>query len=146
MKVGTVSENVKKLLGLSSMGDDNIYMSATNITHMETSHPSDYAKYKDQIQNILAYPDYVGQNPNDNSIEYVKNFIIDNEYVKVAVRLSSGSYRNLRTERAAVAPVGDVGTVTPPYFYNFFIAKIADYLGCSVDYLLGRTDNPEINK
>ena len=91
MKVGTVSENVKKLLGLSSMGDDNIYMSATNITHMETSHPSDYAKYKDQIQNILAYPDYVGQNPNDNSIEYVKNFIIDNEYVKVAVRLSSGN-------------------------------------------------------
>ncbi len=90
MKVGSVSENIKKLLGLSSMGDDNIYMSATNITHMETSHPSDYAKYKDQIQNILAYPDYVGQNPNDNSIEYVKNFIIDNEYVKVAVRLSSG--------------------------------------------------------
>ncbi len=26
------------------------------------------------------------------------------------------------------------------------ITKIADYLGCSVDYLLGRTDNPEINK
>lgn len=23
---------------------------------------------------------------------------------------------------------------------------IADYLGCSVDYLLGRTDNPEINR
>ncbi len=26
------------------------------------------------------------------------------------------------------------------------LAKIADYLDCSVDYLLGRTDNPEINK
>lgn len=91
MKVGIVSENVKKLLGLSSVGDDNIYMSATNIAHMESSHPSDYAKYKDQIQNILTYPDYVGQNPNDNSIEYVKNFIIDNKYVKVAVRLSSGN-------------------------------------------------------
>lgn len=91
MKVGSVSENVKKLLGLSSVGDDNIYMSATNIAHMESSHSSDYAKYKDQLQSILAYPDYVGQNPNDNSIEYVKNFIIDNEYVKVAVRLSSGS-------------------------------------------------------
>lgn len=26
------------------------------------------------------------------------------------------------------------------------IAKIADYLGCSVDYLLGRTDKPEINE
>ena len=26
------------------------------------------------------------------------------------------------------------------------IARIADYLNCSVDYLLGRTDNPEVNK
>lgn len=29
---------------------------------------------------------------------------------------------------------------------SFSVAKIADYLGCSVDYLLGRTDNPDINK
>ena len=26
------------------------------------------------------------------------------------------------------------------------LEKIADYFDCSVDYLLGRTDNPEINK
>lgn len=26
------------------------------------------------------------------------------------------------------------------------IARIADYLDCSVDYLLGRTDNPEVNR
>lgn len=26
------------------------------------------------------------------------------------------------------------------------LARIADYLDCSVDYLLGRTDNPQINK
>jgi len=26
------------------------------------------------------------------------------------------------------------------------VAKIADYLDCSIDYLVGRTDNPEINK
>lgn len=26
------------------------------------------------------------------------------------------------------------------------LAKIADYLECSVDYLLGRTDNPEVNR
>lgn len=25
------------------------------------------------------------------------------------------------------------------------LVKIADYLDCSVDYLLGRTDNPEVN-
>lgn len=27
---------------------------------------------------------------------------------------------------------------------SFYLAKIADYLNVSVDYLLGRTDNPEI--
>lgn len=26
------------------------------------------------------------------------------------------------------------------------VLRIANYLDCSVDYLLGRTDNPEINK
>lgn len=26
------------------------------------------------------------------------------------------------------------------------LARIADYLDCSVDYLLGRTDNPDMNK
>ncbi len=29
---------------------------------------------------------------------------------------------------------------------SFSLAKIADYLDCSVDYLLGRTDNPEVNE
>ena len=29
---------------------------------------------------------------------------------------------------------------------SFSLAKIADYLECSVDYLLGRTDKPEVNK
>ena len=26
------------------------------------------------------------------------------------------------------------------------VARIADFFGCSVDYLLGRTDNPEVNR
>ena len=26
------------------------------------------------------------------------------------------------------------------------VSRIADYLDCSVDYLLGRTENPEVNK
>lgn len=29
---------------------------------------------------------------------------------------------------------------------SYSLAKIADYLDCSVDYLLGRTDNPDVNK
>lgn len=26
------------------------------------------------------------------------------------------------------------------------VEKISDYLGCSIDYLIGRTDNPDINR
>lgn len=40
--------------------------------------------------------------------------------------------------------VAKIGKGTDILTLNF--ARIADYLGCSVDYLLGRTDNPEINK
>lgn len=29
---------------------------------------------------------------------------------------------------------------------SFSLAKIADYLDCSVDYLLGRSDNPMVNR
>lgn len=29
---------------------------------------------------------------------------------------------------------------------SFSLAKIADYLDCSVDYLLGRTDDPDAHK
>lgn len=40
--------------------------------------------------------------------------------------------------------VSKIGKGTDILTLNF--AKIADYLGCSVDYLLGRTDNPEVNR
>lgn len=30
--------------------------------------------------------------------------------------------------------------------YSGNLVLIADYLGCSVDYLLGRTENPEVNR
>ena len=30
--------------------------------------------------------------------------------------------------------------------YSGNLVRIAEYLGCSVDYLLGRTENPEINR
>ena len=30
--------------------------------------------------------------------------------------------------------------------YSSNLVRIANYLGCSVDYLLGQTENPEINR
>lgn len=87
-KVGTVTADVEKLLGLTVTGDRTIYLGQSNLLHMQTSHPADFAKYGTELLNILAFPDYVGQNPSDGSIEYVKEFQVDGEFVKVAVRLA----------------------------------------------------------
>lgn len=55
---------------------------------MQQKHPEDYAKYSPYIQTILSNPEYVGLNPKDNSIEYVREFKVNNEFVKAAVRIS----------------------------------------------------------
>lgn len=89
--VGNISPKIEALLNLKIPADRNIYLGETNTKHMVSSHPKDYQKYKNEIENILSNPDYIGLNPKDNSIEYVKQYIIDNEYVKVAVRISAGN-------------------------------------------------------
>lgn len=87
-KVGTLSARVISLLGLSQKQDQAILLGASNITHMKEKHPNDYQKYGKYIPQILSQPDYVGQNPKDGSIEYVKEFKVNNDFVKVAVRVS----------------------------------------------------------
>ena len=91
--VGNVSDHVASLLGLTISGDRSIYLGSTNLAHMKSSHPNDFAKYGKHLSTILANPDYVGQNPSDGSIEYVKEFVVEGDHVKVAVRLAaSGRY------------------------------------------------------
>lgn len=89
-QVGTLSANVIAALGLPLQAGQPILLGSGNISHMMHRHPGDYAKYGQYIPTILANPDYVGQNPSDGSIEYVKDFQVNGEYVKVAVRLSGG--------------------------------------------------------
>lgn len=88
-KIGVLSDKIMNLLNISYITDNNIYIGDSNIEHIKKSHPLDYLKYKDEIPNILANPDYVGINKKDNSIEYVKEYKIDNDFVKVAVRVST---------------------------------------------------------
>lgn len=91
-QVGTVSEKVIKLLGLEGISADTpIYLGDSNIEHMKSRHLNDYLKYGADISIIINEADYVGINVNDNSIEYVKEYKIDDEYVKVAVRVSKGN-------------------------------------------------------
>lgn len=89
--IGTISSTIINLLNLDYITDTNIYIGSSNISHMQSSHPDDYNKYKNEIENIINNPDYVGVNSKNNSIEYVKEFLVDTEYVKVAVRVSSSN-------------------------------------------------------
>lgn len=89
-EVGRLSARVIELLSLQLQEGQPIYIGDSNISHMKSRHPNYYAKYGQYIPDILSSPDYVGENPADGSIEYVKEFLIGNEYVKVAVRLSNG--------------------------------------------------------
>jgi hypothetical protein len=89
-KIGVITQDVINVLILSIDPDTPIYIGQSNVTHMLKKHPSAYIKYGSYIHNIVTHPDYVGMNPKDKSIEYVKEFKVDNNYVKVAVRVSSG--------------------------------------------------------
>lgn len=90
--VGYIRQNIIDLLGLKCAADTPIYLGNSNIQHMQNSHPFDYKIYGDEIPDIIASPDYVSLNK-DGSIEYIKEFKIDNNFVKVAVRVTpSGTY------------------------------------------------------
>ena len=78
------------LWGFPYSRGSRIYLGQSTIAHMLNRHPEDYARYGQYIPAILSAPDYVGENPTDGSIEYVKDFQINGEFVKVAVRLSGG--------------------------------------------------------
>ena len=86
-----------QILNLDISGDRNIYFGDSNEQHMKSKHPKDYEKYGSQIEAILATPDYVGINASNNSIEYVKEFKIDNEFVKIAVRVTTHNKYYART-------------------------------------------------
>jgi len=116
-KVGVITQEVIDLLGLPIAPGTPIYMGQSNIEHMISRHPDEYAKYGGYIRDIVNAPDYVGINPGDGSIEYIKDFTVDNEYVKVAVRVSlGGKYfaRSLFTRnRAKVDSFIASGTLKP---------------------------------
>lgn len=88
-QIGQFSSHIIKLLKLNIEVGIPIYISDSNIEHMKSSHPNDFIKYGNDIESIIANPDYVGKNAKDDSIEFTKEYFIDGEFVKVAVRISS---------------------------------------------------------
>ncbi len=88
--LGKISKKILSLLNDQYCDDIPVFLGESNIKHMQSKHPEDYAKYGMYISEIVTDPDYIGLNPKDQSIECVKEFLVDGEYVKVAVRTSTG--------------------------------------------------------
>ena len=77
---------------------------------------------------------------------------MENVYVssEIAVRIKCLA-KNKKIAVGTMLETIDLGRNTMANFKTSMpkadnLAKIADYLGCSVDYLLGRTDNPEFKQ
>lgn len=88
-EIGRITKEIIDLLDLSIEPNTPIYLGESNIEHMLSKHPKDYEKYGIKLPEIIGNPDYIGFNHKDGSIEYVKEFLVHNEYVKAAVRIST---------------------------------------------------------
>ncbi len=96
-QIGKINKNVIEALNLDIEEDTPIFISDRNIEHMKNNHPEDYDRYSKQISNILENPTYIAKHPNKNSIEYIKRYILNNEHVLVAVRVTSNNINFVRT-------------------------------------------------
>jgi len=95
--IGCIPLKALALIGINVSCDIEVFLGESNINHMKGKHPFDYLKYGAAIWEIVSCPDYIGLNPKDGSIECVKEYIVDGEYVKVAVRTSSSGKHYARS-------------------------------------------------
>lgn len=90
-QIGKISRQIIELLNLNIEPNTPIYISSGNVEHMKNSHPIDFLKYGSEIEKIIEFPDYVGLNSKDHSIEFAREYLVNDEFVKVAVRVSASN-------------------------------------------------------
>ena len=88
-KIGYFTEEIINLLSLDLDANTPIYIGDTNIEHIKKRHMYEYDKYFDKIDDIISEPDYVGRNKKDGSVSFVKEYKISEEYIRVAVRITT---------------------------------------------------------
>lgn len=95
--IGYIFKDVIKTLGLNISPDTPVFIGESNIEHIKNRHPYEFDKYYKDISIIINSPDYVGINPKDDSILFVKLYNVDGEDVRVAVKIASGGKYFART-------------------------------------------------
>lgn len=88
--IGRISKSVIEILNLKIEPNTPIFIGESNIEHIKKRHPYEYERYYNDISIIINAPDYVGLNPKDGSILFVKLYKLNEEYVRVAVKITSG--------------------------------------------------------
>lgn len=96
-QIGKISRKIIEILGLKYPKEEPIFIGEANIKHMKEEHPLDFKKYGANIEDIINNPTYLARNEKKKSIEFIKEYKIDNEYVLVAVRVSSRNVHFART-------------------------------------------------
>lgn len=74
-----------------------IFIGNSNLRHMKKQHSEDFNKYGADIPNIIKSPTYLARNEKKKSIEFIKEYKIDDDFVLVAVRVSSQNVHFART-------------------------------------------------
>ena len=87
--IAYISQMVIDILELDLAPNTPVFIGETNLEHIKNRHPYEYERYLPDIGLIINSPDYVGLNPKDVSILFVKLYEVNGEYVRVAVRITS---------------------------------------------------------
>ena len=96
-KVGKLTQKVINLLGLELEVDKPIFIGDENIKKMKVKHSQDFKKYGSDLESIIAEPDYMALHPHNKSIQYIKVYRREEDYVLVAVRASGSGVLFVRT-------------------------------------------------
>lgn len=96
-QIGKITKKIIKILELEYKEEQPIFIGKSNIEHMKEKHPKDFEKYGVDIEEIIKNPTYLARNKKKKSIEFIKKYKIDNDYVLVAVRVSNNNIHFART-------------------------------------------------
>lgn len=96
-QIGKISKKVIEILNLQYKEELPIFIGEANIKHMKEEHPNDFQKYGASIEDIIKNPTYLARNEKKKSIEFIKKYKVDNDYVLLAVRVSNNNIHFART-------------------------------------------------
>jgi len=96
-QIGVITKRVIRLLNLEIEEDTPIFINGNNLELTEEKHPNDFAKYGKDLKIIIDSPTYVAQHPINKSIEYIRVYKQEQDYVFVAVRVSLKGIYYVRT-------------------------------------------------